>query len=415
MTPSAVRIVSRIGVLATAVMLATSGCSCNDERAGRDEAAVPGFELPVLADGPLTPEARRQVILLADSTGQTTHEAYRKLLRIGRDAIPALVEALFEPHHDNFKQNTLAILGQLGVASERALPHLEHFKMTNRAFMASVADRTIRQIEQSVACGLPGLPDNAEVHVVGRYRGKKELDVQLGESGHTVTEIGVVVDRTPHPIVLVLTAYDPVVWRVGLAPGADVAGVLVSGYHTQALVGIPESLPHRVISGEQSMGCKAIDGSGPEDAAEIERDVMALTGYGVDRIHGASPKEYFRIGGNPYVESSNIVYSHDLTLDDYPVYRGEIPAGPRGVEELARQGKIRLATREDIDAWIAGAGDQSHHLHPGGVYVVLEEITLPPGLYGGHSRAFIIPRNVPTPNGPKGHCRFFFMKDFSVQ
>jgi len=403
------------GVLVTAAMLAAAGCGCNDERAGRDDTAATAFELPVLEDGPLTPEARRQVVLMADSTGEATYEAYRALLRIGRDAVPALVEALSEPYHENVKQNTLAILGQLGVASERAIPHLEHFKMTNRAFMASVADRTIRQIEQSVACGLPGLPDDAEVHVVGRYRGEKELDVQLGESGHTVTEIGVVVGRTTRPVILVLTAYDPVVWRVGLAPGANLAGVLVSGHHTQALVGIPKSMPHQVISGEQSMGCKAIDGSEPEDAAEIERDVMALIGYGVDRIHGASPKGYFRIGGNPYVESSNIVYSHDLTLDDYPVYRGEIPAGPRGVEELARQGKIRPATREDIDAWIAGAGDESQHLHPGGVYVVLERITLPPGLYGGHSRAFIIPRNVPTPDGPKGHCRFFYMKDFSVQ
>jgi hypothetical protein len=142
-----------------------------------------------------------------------------------------------------------------------------------------------------------------------------------------------------------------------------------------------------------------------------------MTGHFIDTFHGASPREFFRIGGDPHFESSNVEFSDDLSLDDYPVYRGDIPAGPRGVDELQRRGKIRLATPEECEAWMDGARqrnpDMNIRLYPTNTYVVLDKITLPPGLYGGHSRAFIIPAGVPRPEGPKGHCQFFFMGDFS--
>jgi len=62
---------------------------------------------------------------------------------------------------------------------------------------------------------LVGLPDDAEVSSGGLYKGREELDLQLGESGHTTTEVDVVVGRVPRPVILVLSAYDPVVWKVG--------------------------------------------------------------------------------------------------------------------------------------------------------------------------------------------------------
>jgi hypothetical protein len=309
----------------------------------------------------------------------------------------------------------LSILGQFGVAAEEAVPHLRQFRLESRPFMASVADRALRNIERSLECGLTGLPGDAEVHVVGRYRGEKELDVQLGESGHAVTEIEVIVDRTDHPVVLVLTAYDPVVWRVGLTDRADLAGVLVSGHHTQALLGIPATLPHRVRSGEQSLGCDTFAGIGPEDTAEIEPRIMALLGRRIDRFHTVSAGDYFHIGGGSTRRPFHVVYSDDLKLEDYPVYHGDIPAGPRGLDELVNRGELRLATKEEIDAWIAGSGDERSHLHVGGVYYVDDAITLPPGLYGAHSRDFIIARGAPRPDGPKGHCRFYYMKDFSKE
>jgi hypothetical protein len=395
------------------------GCGGPAEREGTGGGSARGVEhgLPRLEDGPLTQRARAELALLADSTGTTVHEGFRGLRRIGRDAVPAIVEALYGSYTEEVKQNAVAILGEIGLAAAEARPFLEDIRISGNTHLSYAADLALRKIEQAEACGLPGLPDDVEIHIVGRYRGEKELDVQLGQSGHTVTEIEVVVDHTERPVALVLIAYDPVVWRVGRTPDSKLAAVLVSGYHTPALIGIPRTLEHKVISGEESMGCEALKGSSPGDAPTLDRDIVRLTGHHIDRFHSASPAAHFSVGGRPGFKPSNIEYSDDLSLADYNVYQGDIPAGPRGIEELHRRGMIRLATQEDIDAWMAGAKkhhpDQYARLYTGSTYVVLEPITLPPGLFGAHAQAFIIPAAQARPDGPKGHCQFYYMKDFT--
>lgn len=92
--------------------------------------------------------------------------------------------------------------------------------------------------------------------------------------------------------------------------------------------------------------------------------------------------------------------------------------GLEGLNTLLKQGKIRLATPDDIDAWVKAAREKDktdevnakRNMRLGATYVVLEEIYLPDELYGAHSVSFIIPNEVPIPNGPPGHNQFYFMK-----
>jgi hypothetical protein len=291
-------------------------------------------------------------------------------------------------------------------------------KLTGASDVSAAVAPAILRIQQWQSCGLAGLPDNAEVHVVGLYKGGKELDVQLGQSGHTTTEIEVIVDRTPAPVILVLSAYDPVVWKVGTARGATVAGVLVSGYHTQALLGIPRATPHRVLASEQSQGCQAVSAHSAQNAAQAERRVMALVGRGIDRYYGSSSASVVYVGGDSPVKPVDVSYSSELTLDDYAVFRGEIPAGDRGIDALQRQGKLRPATAADVAQWSGDSRQQSSlasGLGVGSVYVVLDDITLPPGLFGAHRRDLIIPAGVPKPKGPKAHCTFYYLKDHTFE
>jgi hypothetical protein len=411
--------------LLTILAILYTGCGGKQDSSESDDRQIVGDDsIPMeekigllLKDGPLTAEARAQIALLVDGDAENDGEVYQRLKRIGRDAVPALVEVIYATHEEKIKQNSMWILGELGLAADGALPFLEDTKIKGPTWLSYSASQAIHRIEEAKSCGLPDLPEDIEVHVIGRYRGEKELDIQLGSSGHMVTEIEVVVNETDDPVVLVLTAYDPVVWKVGTTPGADLAAVLVSGYHSQALLGIPHDLPHRVISGEQSLGCKPFSASGAADAASIEWDIFRLTGHKIDRFYSESPETGFRIGGDPYFRSSNVSFSSDLSLDDYDVYEGEIPAGPRGVDELQRQGKIRLATQKEIDEWMNGAREQNPEMYArlylGTTYVVMERIELPPGLFGGNSRTFIIPAGIPKPDGPKGHCQFYYMKDFT--
>ena len=145
---------------------------------------------------------------------------------------------------------------------------------------------------------------------------------------------------------------------------------------------------------------------------ELGKGTSGTQGFG-DLWYGGDKS----IGGDANFEPSNVDFSSDLSLDDYDVYRGDIPAGPRGLDELRRQGKIRRATQGECDAWMEGARrrnpDMYTRLYPTSTYVVLEEITLPPGLFGAHSAAFIIPAGAPRPDGPKGHCQFCYMEDFT--
>ena len=95
-----------------------------------------------------------------------------------------------------------------------------------------------------------------------------------------------------------------------------------------------------------------------------------------------------------------------------------MPNGLKGLNILLKQGKIRLASPYDIDAWIEVAhekykGDKANirnHMRLGATYVILEEIPLPDELHGAHAVSFIIPKEVKKPTGPYGHNRFYFME-----
>jgi hypothetical protein len=131
---------------------------------------------------------------------------------------------------------------------------------------------------------------------------------------------------------------------------------------------------------------------------------MALVGRGIGRYYGGSSASVVYVGSDSADRPIDVAYSSNLTLDDYPVVRGEIPAGDRGIDALQRQGKLRLVTAADVARWAGDSAQQSRlasGLGIGSVYVVLDEITLPPGLFGAHRRDFIVPSGVPKPKGPK--------------
>ena len=416
------------GVAALALLLSACGDRPGDRLAAKADApaapvaakadAPATAAAPRLQDGPHTADARKRVTELASGDARILSEAQQALLRLGRDATPALIEALQGTHDPRVKQLAASLLGELGVAAEASLPILKSLKLTGPSEVSAVVAPVILRIQQWQSCGLTGLPETAEVHLVGLYKGQKELDVQLGDSGHTTTEIEVVVDRTPAPVILVLSAYDPVVWKVGTARGSSLAGVLVSGYHTQALIGIPRATPHRIVASEQSQGCERVDAHSTHNAAQADRRVMALVGRGIDRYHGSSSASVVYVGGDSPVKPVDITYSSDLTLDDYPVFRGAIPAGDRGIDALQRQGKLRVASAADVSGWAGDSAQQSRlasGLRLGSVYVVLDDITLPPGLFGAHRRDFIIPSGVAKPKGPKAHCTFYYLKDHTFE
>jgi hypothetical protein len=275
------------------------------------------------------------------------------------------------------------------------------------------------QRDEAKSSVLGKLPADFAVYAVGSYRGTTDLpDIQLDDSGHTAGRADVVVNQPTRPVILVLTAYDPTVWRVGRTAKTTIAGIIVSGYHAQALIEIDKNTPHAISTHEKKGKFSYFYAytASPELVA-MNESVKSLVGKEIDRFIDQPLKGVFYVG-DPPKPSEKVVYSDDLTIKDY-VDPNRPLAGQKGLERLVKEGKLRLATQADIEAWVGKASEKykrfnpglrvSHDMDVGHTYVVLKELTLPNGLYGAHSRSFIVPEGVPFPKGPKCNNQFYFM------
>ncbi len=90
--------------------------------------------------------------------------------------------------------------------------------------------------DKDVSCSnfvLDPVPMDAfELHVVGVY---EPLRIPDGRPARSMRPIDVQVERTAKPVVLALTSYEPVEWRIRTTPGAAIAAVIVAGYHRQTV------------------------------------------------------------------------------------------------------------------------------------------------------------------------------------
>jgi len=68
--------------------------------------------------------------------------------------------------------------------------------------------------ELPTVCQLRGLPANSEVLAVGSHHGVDLADIRIAGNKGAVHEAQVVVNKPGVPVVLVLSAYESVVWRV---------------------------------------------------------------------------------------------------------------------------------------------------------------------------------------------------------
>ena len=98
-------------------------------------------------------------------------------------------------------------------------------------------------------------------------------------------------------------------------------------------------------------------------------------------------------------------------------------AGEAGLNDLVKKGFIRKVRPEDIERWAimkaenhkeelppVASGEnwttfKPRNIHNG--YVILKQITIPAGLYGGNSATFFLEKGVPYPEGKLGHSTLY--------
>lgn len=294
----------------------------------------------------------------------------------------------------------------------------------SRAMRMSLVCQSVLLLFSATCCfgdepaGLLGkLPGNFSVLAVGSSQGTIPVAAQLDETGHKTTQANVVVNQPGSSVVLVLSAYNPVVWHIGRTKDTKIVGVIVGGYHGQAVTGIDKSVPCKISTSMKK-------GEFPyfyayeagKKLLRMNDSIKNLVGREIDHFEFKPTNGVFCLGDLP--KESEIIYSEDRKLAEL-IPEKRVLAGGEALNQLITDKKIRLATKEEIEAWIDVASEKYKRFNPelrvstymrvGWTYMVLDKFTLPKGMSGANSRSFIIPLDMPFPSGPLEHNDFYLM------
>jgi hypothetical protein len=262
------------------------------------------------------------------------------------------------------------------------------------------------------------LPEKLAVFATGAYGGKP-AGFQIDQSGHEATRFDIAVNSPDKPVVLMLGAYEPSVWNIGWSQGTQILAVLVSGYHRQAVAGLPKTTP--IIN-------SSYDNKGACGYFYVSDSTMGALNPMSKRVFGRPVSMVFPVVngkvvvGNPLAAGTALRTSSDTTLDSLRDPSAPL-AGPAGLADAVRKGHLRPASAADAQAWanavakntpdsdlppVAGQGKTAPRAPTFyGGYVVLKAFTFPAGLYGAHSSTFFVPKGVPAPQGNPGHSTVF--------
>lgn len=130
-----------------------------------------------------------------------------------------------------------ALIGALGVGTGLwVVPAVQQKLAEKTAF--------ISPISSAANCGLGGSDDfsayigsssgNKELHLIGVY----EANAEHGNRNLSKSAIEIKVERRNKPIILALSAYEPVQWNISAEPGSAIEKIIVNGYHNQTVSGV---------------------------------------------------------------------------------------------------------------------------------------------------------------------------------
>lgn len=278
------------------------------------------------------------------------------------------------------------------------------------------------QVLQGVrhVCGFTeDLPDDMLIYAGGGYSGRK-TDHQIDQSGHQASRFEVIVNSPRRPVALLLGAYEPTIWNIAWTEHTRIAAVVATGYHRQAVAGVPDDTPILVSSRDNRGPCGYIY-IAAKNLGKVNPFSTKVFGRGVDMVHYANAGTL--VLGERIAAEDKLYTSTDRPPESF-IDESMPLAGEAGIQQLLSEGALRQATSGDLQRWqqmqtaasgenlppvanppTAEASRSAQLLHQG--YVILKKIRIPAGLYGGNSVTFFLPEGVPYPDGTLGHSRLY--------
>ena len=256
-----------------------------------------------------------------------------------------------------------------------------------------------------------------EVFAAGAYSGQSS-EYQIDNSGHQAHWMDVAVANTK-PVVLILGAYEPSIWRIKWEPNTVIEGVVLTGYHNQKILGLPKSVPVLTTTSQKNeCGANYVSS---ENAGAVNQLSKTILKQNVKSLVIA--KNGQALIGNITAQTP-LTMSSDTTLEQ--IIDKNMPlAGKKGIEQAVKKGLLRPALPADLKQW-QQAYDKANNIHRppvigeerpqygsnllrGGdnAYVILKPMTIPAGLYGAHLVEFLLPKGVQKPSGNLGHSTIY--------
>ncbi|HEY0302509.1 MAG TPA: hypothetical protein VGC36_14285, partial [Rhizomicrobium sp.] len=111
--------------------------------------------------------------------------------------------------------------------------------------------------------------------------------------------VRVTVEPRPQPIVLALSAYEPIDWELTVAPGAVLERVIVQGYGAARLHGVPDGVPVQVVDREHicsyGYGWEVEHNGGGGNYRALLAELRALTGLTETSFQGCYTGDSFTV------------------------------------------------------------------------------------------------------------------------
>ncbi len=165
--------------------------------------------------------------------------------------------------------------------------------------------RSLPAADQLGACRLIEPPADASLEAVSAYEPQNDAPWRPGARRERVALPIIVRVHKPGSVFLVLSTYSPVIWRIEAGSDVRIAGVLMLGYYTSTVEGVPPDTPMvsldwvgRGKRAQVAAHCDLVHNNALRDslganyepgprAVLLDRQVHAVTGRSLDGFRGA--------------------------------------------------------------------------------------------------------------------------------